>query len=252
MHDRIYLNILIFSISKTGRVIIMKKSVVLLSILALLAAVSATAAAKPLKIGDVIGKIYYTDIKTYIDGKPIESVNIGGRTMISAEELQYMGYLVEWNGTARALNITSNASHNISGKVVIPDGKVAPKGGLTVEIGALVNANTDPSVVARGAGFGYGKVIKLVIPEGQSSIDYKISVPYKFEPEYYRLIQENGELSEPIRRPDTLPNYVMLFRYSYYLGTYKVEHGDFMEGYLDMSTGDKTGVDYVFNNIDLK
>ncbi|HQJ38370.1 MAG TPA: hypothetical protein PK223_11060, partial [Bacillota bacterium] len=119
-------------------------------------------------------------------------------------------------------------------------------------IGALVNANTDPSVVARGAGFGYGKVIKLVIPEGQSSIDYKISVPYKFEPEYYRLIQENGELSEPIRRPDTLPNYVMLFRYSYYLGTYKVEHGDFMEGYLDMSTGDKTDVDYVFNNIDLK
>ncbi|HQI17343.1 MAG TPA: hypothetical protein PLL37_10310, partial [Bacillota bacterium] len=184
--------------------------------------------------------------------KPIESVNVGGRTMISAEDLQYMGYLVEWNVTARTLNITSNASRNISGKVIIPEGKVAPKGGLTVEIGALVNANTDPSVVARGAGFGYGKVIKLVIPEGQSSIDYKISVPYKFEPEYYRLIQENGELSEPIRRPDTLPNYVMLFRYSYYLGTYKVEHGDFMEGYLDMSTGDKTDVDYVFNNIDLK
>ncbi|HPW42096.1 MAG TPA: hypothetical protein PLW98_11330, partial [Bacillota bacterium] len=74
----------------------MKKSIVLLSILALLAAVFAAVAAKPLKIGDVIGKIYYTDIKTYIDGKPIESVNIGGRTMISAEELQYMGYLVEW------------------------------------------------------------------------------------------------------------------------------------------------------------
>jgi len=50
----------------------MKKSIVLLSILALLAAAFATAAAKPLKIGDVIGKIYYTDIKTYIDGKLIE------------------------------------------------------------------------------------------------------------------------------------------------------------------------------------
>ncbi|MEA4846510.1 MAG: hypothetical protein VB106_04665 [Clostridiaceae bacterium] len=231
----------------------MKKTTVLLFILALLTAVLVTAAAKPLKIGDVIGKIYYTDIKTYIDGKPIDSVNIGGRTMISAEDLQYMGYLVEWNDTTRTLNITSNASYNISGKVIIPDGKVAPKGGLNVEIGALVNANPfDPSEVSRGAGFGYGKIIKLVIPEGQSSIDYKISVPYKFEPEYYRNILENGELSEPIRRPSTLPNYVMLFRYSYYLGTYKVEHGDYMKGYLDMSTGDKTGVDYVFENIDLK
>jgi hypothetical protein len=231
----------------------MKKTTVLLFILALLTAVLVTAAAKPLKIGDVIGKIYYTDIKTYIDGKPIDSVNIGGRTMISAEDLQYMGYLVEWNDTTRTLNITSNASYNISGKVIIPDGKVAPKGGLNVEIGALVNANPfDPSEVSRGAGFGYGKIIKLVIPEGQSSIDYKISVPYKFEPEYYRNILENGELSEPIRRPSTLPNYVMLFRYSYYLGTYKVEHGDYMKGYLDMSIGDKTGVDYVFENIDLK
>ena len=230
-----------------------KKPLILLVILVLSISTVITTAAKPLKIGDVIGKIYYTDIKTYIDGKPIDSVNIGGRTMISAEDLQYMGYLVEWNGTERKLNITSNASYNISGKVIIPDGKVAPKGGLNVEIGALVNANPfDPSEVSRGAGFGYGKIIKLVIPEGQSSIDYKISVPYKFEPEYYRSILENGELSEPIRRPSTLPNYVMLFRYSYYLGTYKVEHGDYMKGYLDMSTGDKTGIDYVFENIDLK
>lgn len=230
----------------------MKKSIVLISIMVLLAVVFATAAAKPLRIGDVIGRIYYTDIKTYIDGKQIDSVNIGGKTMICVEDLQYMGYYVEWNETDRTLNVTSNASYNISGKVIIPDGKVAPKGGLNVEIAALVNANTDPSVVARGAGFGYGKVIRLAIPEGQSSIDYKISVPYKFEPEYYRIILDNGELSEPIRRPDTLPNYVMRFRYSYYLGTYKVEHGDYMEGYLDMSIGDKTGVDYTFNNIDLK
>lgn len=231
----------------------MKKTIVLLSILFLLAATFVTVTAKPLRIGDVIGKIYYTDIKTYIDGKQIYSINIGGRTMISAEDLQYMGYLVEWNGTDRTLNITSDTSYNISGKVIIPDGKVAPKGGLNVEIGALVNANhLNPAEVSRGAGFDYGKVIKLVIPEGQSSIDYKISVPYKFEPRYVRAILPNGELGEPEKLPDVKPNYVLRFRYSYYLGTYKVEHGDYMEGYLDMSTGDKTGIDYTFNNIDLK
>lgn len=230
----------------------MKKSIVLLSIIFLLTATFTAAAAKPLKVGDVIGKIYYTDIKTYIDGKQIDSVNIGGRTMISVENLQYMGYLVEWNGTDRTLNITSNASYNISGKVIIPDGKVAPKGGLNVEIAALVNPNPDPSVVSRGYGPEFGKEIKLTIPEGQSSIDYKISVPYKFESRYVRAILPNGELEEPEKLPDIKPNYVLRFRYSYYLGTYKVEHGDYMEGYLDMSTGDKTGVDYIFSNIDLK
>jgi hypothetical protein len=230
----------------------MKKPIVLLSILALLAAVFVNAAAKPLKIGDVIGKIYYTDIKTYIDGKPIDSVNIGGRTMISAEDLQYMGYQVEWNDTARTLSITSNVSHNISGKIIIPDGKVAPKGGLNVEIAAFVNPNPDPSVVSRGYGPELGKEIKLVIPEGHNSIDYIISVPYIFEPRYIRAILPGGELGEPEKLPDIKPNYVLRFRYSYYIGTYKVEHGDFMEGYLDMSTGDKTGIDYVFNNIDLK
>lgn len=230
----------------------MKKTIVLLSILFLLAATFVTVTAKPLRIGDIIGKIYYTDIKTYIDGKQIDSVNIGGRTMISAEDLQYMGYLVEWNGTDRTLNIISNASYNISGKVIIPDGKVAPKGGLNVEIAALVNPNPDPSVVSRGYGPEFGKEVKLIIPEGQSSIDYKISVPFKFEPRYVRAILPNGELEEPEKLPDIKPNYVLRFRYSYYLGTYKVEHGDYMEGYLDMSTGDKTGVDYIFSNIDLK
>jgi len=40
------------------------------------------------KIGDVIGKVLYTDIKTYIDGYEIESYNIGGRTVIPVESLK--------------------------------------------------------------------------------------------------------------------------------------------------------------------
>jgi len=229
-----------------------KKTMASVTIAALLSAAALTVAAKPLKIGDVIGKTYYTDIKTYIDGKPINSINIGGKTAITVEDLQYMGYYVNWNETERTLNVTSDASRNISGKVIIPDGKVAPKGGLTVNISAYVNANPDPAVVSRGYGFEWGKSIKLVIPEGKNSIDYIISVPVKFEPRYIREILPDGNLGEPVRQPDIKPNYVLSFRYSYYIGSFKVEHGDFMEGYLDMSTGDKENIDYTFHNIDLK
>jgi hypothetical protein len=229
-----------------------KRTKIMVLFLTVFAAIIVLIGAKPLKIGDVIGKIYYSDIKTYIDGKPINSANIGGKTVITVEDLQYMGYYVKWDETERRLDVISDASHNISGKVIIPDGKVAPKGGLTVEIGAFVNANPDPAVVSRGYGFEFGKNVKYVIPEGQSSLDYKISVPVKFEPRYYQAILPNGELSGPIKSQDIKPNYVLRFRYSYYIGNFKVEHGDFMEGYLDMSTGDKTDIDYTFHNIDLK
>lgn len=229
-----------------------KKTSVLLFVSVLLIATLTAIAAKPLKIGDVIGNIYYSDIKTFIDGKPIDSVNAGGKTMIAVEDLQYMGYDVKWNESDRTLKVTSDASYNISGKVIIPDGKAAPKGGLTVEIAALINPNPDPAAVSRAYGPEFVKDVKYVIPEGQSTLDYKISVPVKFEPHYVRAILPDGKLGEPVKQPEVKPNYVLLFRYSYYLGTYKVEHGDYREGYLDMSTGDKTNIDYTFNNIDLK
>lgn len=37
--------------------------------------------------GKVIGDIYYTDIYTYINSVPIQSYNIGGKTVVSIEEL---------------------------------------------------------------------------------------------------------------------------------------------------------------------
>lgn len=42
--------------------------------------------------GDVIGKIYSTDILAYVNGKPIESYNIGGKTVIIAETLFESNY----------------------------------------------------------------------------------------------------------------------------------------------------------------
>ena len=37
--------------------------------------------------GDVIGSIYSTDILAYVNGRPIRSYNIGGKTVILVEDL---------------------------------------------------------------------------------------------------------------------------------------------------------------------
>ncbi|MBQ7097398.1 MAG: hypothetical protein IJN96_04905, partial [Clostridia bacterium] len=39
------------------------------------------------KPGDIAGKIYSTDIIAYVNDKPIESYNIGGKTAIIMEDL---------------------------------------------------------------------------------------------------------------------------------------------------------------------
>lgn len=60
------------------------------------------------KPGDVAGKYFYTDIKTYLNGKEIESYNIGGRTFIVAEAMRDYGYNVIWNEEDRTLSVKKN------------------------------------------------------------------------------------------------------------------------------------------------
>ena len=57
-------------------------------------------------VGEVFGSYYETDIVTTLNGSPIESYNIGGRTFISAEAMRDFGYNVDWNESARTLTIT--------------------------------------------------------------------------------------------------------------------------------------------------
>lgn len=54
-------------------------------------------------VGDVAGKIYTTDIAADIDGMPIKSYNIGGKTAIVIEELREYGFSVEWKPEERLL-----------------------------------------------------------------------------------------------------------------------------------------------------
>ena len=57
--------------------------------------------------GSVMGNYYVTDIVTYLDGTPITAYNIGGRTYIHAEAMREWGYIVNWFGMSRRLEITS-------------------------------------------------------------------------------------------------------------------------------------------------
>jgi len=57
------------------------------------------------KPGDIAGHYYKTDIVTLLNGKEIESYNIGGRTFIVAENMKDVGYDVLWDSEKRTLHI---------------------------------------------------------------------------------------------------------------------------------------------------
>ncbi len=52
--------------------------------------------------------IYSTDILAFVNGKPIEGYNIGGRTVVIAEELIGYGFAVRYNDELRMLEIDSD------------------------------------------------------------------------------------------------------------------------------------------------
>ena len=81
----------------------MKKLLILTAILFLFGA-SAYAAS-----GDIAGVYYSTDIHTYVNGYEIDSINIGGQTLIKAEDMKYFSFSVYWDADSRTLDILENA-----------------------------------------------------------------------------------------------------------------------------------------------
>ena len=83
----------------------MKKLPIILSALMLLCA-SAHAAGT----GDIIGDIYSTDIIADVDGVPIRSFSLNGKTAIIAEDLRRYGFEVGYNDNLRSLyaNVLEN------------------------------------------------------------------------------------------------------------------------------------------------
>jgi len=75
--------------------------------------------------GDIIGHIYSTDISAYIGKVPIDSYNIGGKTVIIAEDLNASGYChsYEYDDEARLLNIRASFYEPWGEYAEIPRGK---------------------------------------------------------------------------------------------------------------------------------
>ncbi len=88
-------------------------------------------------VGDIAGSYYSTDISTILNGVEIYSINIGGETLISAEDMSYYSFRVYWDDEARTLEISSvkNASNGAPPAVVKPDCAVG------TELGAFYETN---------------------------------------------------------------------------------------------------------------
>lgn len=64
--------------------------------------------------GDVAGNIYTTDILATVNGEPIESYNIGGKTAVIAEDLadKYYGFSYTYDDSARTLTVRTDSEVN--------------------------------------------------------------------------------------------------------------------------------------------
>lgn len=119
----------------------MKKIITILLLLTLL--FTTHAYAKP---GDIAGYIYSTDIVAYIDDMAVPSYNIGGKTVVIAEELDAYGFDVIWNEDDREICVytkempenkpsyipeKSKISGKVAGKIYETDIKAYTNGMIT-------------------------------------------------------------------------------------------------------------------------
>lgn len=76
-------------------------------------------------VGDAVGAIYSTDILAVVNGVPMQSYNIGGRTAVIAEELSagMYGFNHTYNDNERTLYLQSGFNTN-AGNVIVERGEV--------------------------------------------------------------------------------------------------------------------------------
>lgn len=75
----------------------------LLILTGLLSTVATAANESEQSVGMCLGHVYSTDIVTYVDGMPITSYNIGGKTVIAAKDLMEYGFQVNWSEEDRTV-----------------------------------------------------------------------------------------------------------------------------------------------------
>lgn len=144
----------------------MKKMLIGLSLALLVVSVPILASAA---VGDIVGTIYTTDILATINGEPIPSYNIGGKTAIIAEDLsdKFYGFSCEYNDETRTLTVTGLS-------VAVPRDRGVSRG----EVGGVAGNvyETDIKVIFNGyevQGYNIGGKTAIAIedlgtPDGSS------------------------------------------------------------------------------------
>ncbi len=94
---------------------------------ALLAASLCFGSAAFAKSGDIAGEYYSTDIITSLNGYEIDAINIGGQTLISAENMRYYSFEVYWDSEARRLDV-SRTTHATNGTPPTVEHSALPSG----------------------------------------------------------------------------------------------------------------------------
>lgn len=94
--------------------------------------------------GDIAGKIYTTDILATVNGEPIESYNIGGKTAVIAEDLadKYYGFWYDYDDASRTLTVHTSSE-------VVPRDRGIERG----EVGGIAGNiyETDIKVIFNGS-----------------------------------------------------------------------------------------------------
>ena len=67
-----------------------------------------------LNVGDKLGNVLYSDIKTYINGERIPCYNIDGNIAVVVGDLNNYGFDTKWDSKTRTTTITSNGAKKVT------------------------------------------------------------------------------------------------------------------------------------------
>ncbi|WP_041701811.1 hypothetical protein [Gottschalkia acidurici] len=128
------------------------------------------------------GNILHSDIKIYLDGVEVKGQNMGGYSLVKIEELNDKFGLY----FKREYSQEGREKINIKGKIKLPNGEVAPKGGIDLEVVVYTLYKTVPHL-------NYTK--KFTIKEGKNYCEYEIKDIYTSTPIGYKIDNKYGYLN---------------------------------------------------------
>lgn len=162
----------------------MKKHLIILGLFFLLAAsLTITTSAEDIRVGDV----YSSQILATVDGHPIPSYNIGGRTCVVIEDLAFYGFRVVWDPENGIISATSaNLPTDYERYAATPRGKGGSIVGAVYETKIVARVNNLP-VTSYNIG-GY----TCVCIEDLGELSGSPSAPYGFS-KYYMNAQWDPE-----------------------------------------------------------